>query len=226
MLSEVTFLSETSEVVTCGVLDDRDEDGCLSDPDAVDMICANDLESVETVEYSDRIDTPVEIEESEDYIFYGWKNVVTGEYLNDTETTESGTYYPVYEFAQTVEAPEADVKTGEYDSAQTVTLSCETENAVIYYTTDGTDPAESDTAIEYTQPITLAKSCTLQFCAMAMGMNNSGTVAELYAINTSTSGVKYHLVTVYSNLPQQEGEYYQALVKESAKFSDSAFKDI
>lgn len=199
----------------------EDSEDALTEND----ILSNELESYELV-YSERVDTPLEIEESPDYIFEGWKNISNGEYLEDTAITENALYYPVYEFAQTVEVPEADVKTGEYDYAQTVTLSCETENAVIYYTTDGTDPAESDTAIEYAQPITLAKSCTLQFCAMAMGMNNSGTVAELYAINTSSSGRVYHIVTVYPDLPQAEGKYYQALIKDSVLFKDDELKNI
>ena len=163
---------------------------------------------------------------SPDCIFMGWKNAATGEYLDSIEVESDMTIYPVFQFAETVEIPTASVATGEYDTAQSVTLSCDTETAVIYYTTDGSDPATSETATEYTAPITLTKSTAFQFCAMALGMNNSGTVAELYAINTATSGVRYHLVTVYSNLPQDEGAYYQALIKDSTKLNASAFGQI
>lgn len=181
----------------------------------------------ETLEYGDIIQLDeYESDYSEDCLFIGWKNAVTGEFLDNIEIKNDMTIYPVYEFAETVDLPEASVKTGEYINDQTVSLSCNTENAVIFYTIDGSNPLYSDTAKEYTSPITLSKSCTLKFCASAFGMNNSGTVAELYAINTTSSGVKYHLITVYSNLPQQEGEYYQALIKDSLKFSDSEFKNI
>lgn len=196
-----------------------------------DITADTDLSQVEIITdeqntFGDRVDTPTEIEESPDYIFYGWKNIETGEYLTDTSVSENATYYPVYEFAKTVELPNADVTTGEYTAVQTVTLSCATPDAVIYYTVDGTDPETSETAIEYTAPITLSKSCTLQFCAMAMGMNNSGTVSELYAINTASSGAAYHLVTVYTDLPQQEGTLYQALIKDSTLFKDTVLQNI
>ena len=198
---------------------------------------AGDLPVInEEFEYDDIL--PLEEYENEysaDCIFIGWKNAATGEYLDSIEVKSDMTIYPVYQFADTVEIPIASVTTGEYTSNQTVTLSCETENAVIYYSTDGTNPETAEVNEDdsdpsgvhiYTEPITLTKPTNLQFCAMAMGMNNSGTVAELYAINTATSGVKYHLVTVYSNLPQDDGAYYQALVKASTKFNTSAFGEI
>ena len=117
----------------------------------------------------------------------------------------------------------------------TVTLSCETENAVIYYSTDGSDPEYGEVNMnendpsgvhKYTGPITLTKTTNLKFCAMAMDMNNSGTVAKLYAINTATSGAAYHLVSVYSNLPQEEGAYYQALIKDSTRFTTTEFGEL
>lgn len=178
------------------------------------------------------IELPYEDEELDQYIFKGWRNITTGKVFDGNDIKEDGTYYPVYEFADTVETPVASVTTGEYNTNQTVMLSCETETAVIYYSTDGTNPETGEVnqndndpsgIHKYTGPITLTKPTNLQFCAMAMGMNNSGTVAELYAINTAASGVKYHLVTVYSNLPQNEGASYQALIKDSTRFKASEF---
>lgn len=200
----------------------------IENAEDVDEIISDFDSNNKDMEYGDIVQLE-EYEEdysSADIIFMGWKNAETGEYLDDIEIKSDMTIYPVYQFADTVEMPTASVTTGEYTSAQTVTLSCETENAVIYYTTDGTDPEYSDSAVEYTEPITLVKPTNLQFCAMAMGMNNSGTVAELYAINTATSGVKYHLVTIYSNLPQEEGAFYQELVPDSKKLDVSVFGSI
>ncbi len=48
-----------------------------------------------------------------------------------------------------------------------VTLSCETEDSTIYYTTNGTDP--SDGSDEYTSPITLNATTTLKAIAYAAG---------------------------------------------------------
>lgn len=202
----------------------------VSNLDEIDSILdEREIAVTDSVDYDTFIDAPEYIDESPDYIFIGWKNIATGEYLGndeDTSAVEDGIYVPEYTFAETVDVPEASVKTGEYSSNQTVELTCATDKAVIYYTTDGTNPETSETAIEYTTPITLTKSCNLQFCAMSLGKNNSGVVSELYAINTSTSGKSYHIVSVYSDLPQSEGEYYQALIKDSTLFKDDDLQSV
>lgn len=170
------------------------------------------------------IDTPTDIEENPEYIFYGWKNIDTGEFLTDTTATENAAYFPVYEFAYTADTPYADIKTGEYEDAQTVTLDCDTDKAVIWYTLDGSDPVSSETAIEYVAPVTISKSCVLKFYATCLGMNDSVTVTELYAINNSS--VYYYVYSVYSNIPYQEGLTYQALIRENSRFDDSALENI
>lgn len=57
--------------------------------------------------------------------------------------------FPAYTFEEDAAAPMASVETGVYDNAISVSLSSTDENAVIYYTTDGSDPIESDTAEIY-----------------------------------------------------------------------------
>jgi len=55
---------------------------------------------------------------------------------------------------------------GEYSTKIDITLSTETKDAVIYYTTDGSDPKSSNTRREYTDiPITLASDTTLRTVA-------------------------------------------------------------
>lgn len=142
------------------------------------------------------------IEEAEELIFLGWIDAYTGEAIETTEVTESMTIYPSYVFAENTDAAYADIETGEYTEAQTVTLTSETENAVIWYTTDGSDPKISDTAIEYTAPITVSESCTLRYYAAALGMNDSEENTSTYAINTAGNPV-YHVVTIV--MPALEG---------------------
>ncbi|MBQ8688095.1 MAG: peptidoglycan DD-metalloendopeptidase family protein [Ruminococcus sp.] len=152
----------------------------------------------ETITSGDHIDfseVQTTIEESEDLIFMGWINMETGEPIVDTTVTESITIYPSYSFAETTVVPEADIATGEYTSAQTVTLTTPTENAVIWYTTDGTDPMKSETAAEYTGPITIRESCYLRYYATALGHNDSEENGEFYAINAEGNAV-YHVVTI------------------------------
>lgn len=162
------------------------------------------------------IDPPAEIEENPEYIFYGWKNIDTGEYLTDTTAKENATYYPVYEFAYTTDMPVADLDSKDYSEAQTVTLTCDTENSVIWYTTDGSDPTTSDTATEYTAPVEITESCVLMFYATSLGMNDSSVATEVYAINDST--VYYFVYTVYTNIPAQGNAVFQALVRENTSF--------
>lgn len=151
------------------------------------------------IDFSDVQET---IEEAEELIFLGWIDAYTGEAIETTEVTESMTIYPSYVFAENTDAAYADIETGEYTEAQTVTLTSETENAVIWYTTDGTDPKTSETAIEYTAPITVSESCTLRYYAAALGMNDSDENSSTYAINTAGNPV-YHVVTIV--MPALEG---------------------
>lgn len=80
--------------------------------------------SLDEDDFGDIISTPADLEESEDYIFYGWKSITTGEYLTDNKAVQSDVYYPVYDFAATAEIPQANIPSGEYTSNQTVELSC------------------------------------------------------------------------------------------------------
>ena len=69
-----------------------------------------------------------------------------------------------------------------YDENQTVTLSCNTEDATIYYTTDGTTPTANSTA--YTNGITVnnGTEVTIKAIAMKTGMQNSGISTATYKI--------------------------------------------
>lgn len=78
-------------------------------------------------------------------------------------------------------AEEGKVTDGNFTEAFTLTMTCATEGASIYYTLDGTDPAESETAVEYTAAITIpAKSTKVRAIAM------DGTTAEFSREATAT----------------------------------------
>lgn len=158
-----------------------------------------------------------------DIIFIGWQTADGSSY---TEVTQDITLYPKYTFVETCELPVADVKTGDYDRDQVVSLSCATEESVIWYTLDGTNPEFSETAVEYTEPIVIGESCVLQFCSMALGKNNSGIAKELYAINKSTTAVRYHIVSVYPNVDNEQYYCYQALIRELRYFDDSELEEL
>ena len=105
----------------------------------------------------------------EEYIWGEWQDV---EFSYDN-------YVSPYEGA--VSTPTFSPVGGTYTTAQTVTISCATSGATIYYTTDGTTPSASST--EYNAAITISETTTLK--AIAIKDDTESSVAEAtYTINT------------------------------------------
>ncbi len=71
-------------------------------------------------------------------------------------------------------------------SSDRVTMSSATENAVIYYTTDGSEP--STTSTRYTGPVTMTYNCTVRAIAARSDMFSSG-VSEFAVDWLTISGV-------------------------------------
>ncbi len=183
------------------------------------------LDSSEKVAYENAVSfesVQETIEQSPDIIFLGWTNAYTDEAVSDTQVKQDMLLYPVFTYPETTLAPSADVESGEYTEAKTVTLSTETPDATIFYTTDGSDPRTSDKAVKYTGPITLTKSVMLTFFASSFGMNNSDLVTETYAINTG-SVIPYHIVTIdYSSLTIENSSVPESpvyLVRDGSKLT-------
>ncbi len=78
-------------------------------------------------------------------------------------------------------APTFSPVAGTYMSEQSVTISCETANAAIYYTLDGSDPTENSTL--YSAPITVSETTTIKAIAIASGYDNSTIAEATYTIN-------------------------------------------
>lgn len=76
-------------------------------------------------------------------------------------------------------------------SGQTVTLSCETEGASIWYTLDGSCPCESATAVEYSIPIVITDSMTLKI--MAIGVNGTESQIREYKYSIRQSSLTLNL---------------------------------
>lgn len=77
-------------------------------------------------------------------------------------------------------APTFSVVQGEYSSAQSVALSCDTDDADIYYTLDGSTPSSSSN--EYTGAITITETTTLKAIAIYDGVESNVTSAT-YTMN-------------------------------------------
>lgn len=84
---------------------------------------------------------------------------------------------------ETVEIPQFSVAGGTYTKAQTVEITCKTKDAVIRYTTDGTNP-DKDAAV-YSKPISIEKDTTLKAKAFKEGMLDSAVASAGYIIRES-----------------------------------------
>jgi hypothetical protein len=95
--------------------------------------------------------------------------------------------------------PKISVRSGQYSSPQTVTLSCETSDTIIRYTTDGTEPTKSSTL--YTGPIEIDRSLTLTANAWRPGWLES-------AINSAAIELKAPTPTFSPEPGTYEGVQY------------------
>lgn len=81
---------------------------------------------------------------------------------------------------ETVATPVITPEAGNYNAPQQITITCETADAVIYYTTDGTDPTAESTP--YNAPFTLDITATVKAIAVKEGMNNSQIASAAYTM--------------------------------------------
>lgn len=116
------------------------------------------------------------------------------EYTEEYTITEAVTLkaigYKNYQNASTAQSaaytialaatPVADPVAGEVAAESTVTLTCATAGATIYYTTDGSDPDDTDT--EYTTAITITEAVTIKAIAYADTYAASEILSAAYTI--------------------------------------------
>jgi len=80
-------------------------------------------------------------------------------------------------------APVIDPPSGEYEVPQTITMTCATPGAQIYYTLDGTDPTESSTL--YGGSFIVSQDTTIKARAFKANMLPSDIVSEAYQIRNA-----------------------------------------
>lgn len=90
-----------------------------------------------------------------------------------------------------VSLPKFTPEGGDYTSAQNVSITCETADATIYYTLDGTTPTDESSV--YSQPIQVTSNTTIKAFAKKEGMTNSGVASATYNIIEAVT------VSFYSN---------------------------
>ena len=86
--------------------------------------------------------------------------------------------------AATVATPTFSLAGGTYTTTQTVTISCATDGATIYYTTDGSTPTTSSP--NYTGAISVSETTTLKAIAVKGDMTDSDVATATYTITPDT----------------------------------------
>lgn len=94
-----------------------------------------------------------------------------------------------YKVTLTVAQPNPSLAGGKYEGNQTVTVTCATEGAKLYYTLDGSTPTAENGTL-YTGPVTLTKSCILKVVAVMDGRADSKVVSRTYNITGGGSEEK------------------------------------
>lgn len=97
-----------------------------------------------------------------------------GEYITTSD--------PAWGAPVSVDAPAFSVNSGTYSSEFAVELTCATDGATIYYTTDGSTPTEQ--SAKYTGPITIGTTTILKAVAVDADGNKSRVVSATYSIAT------------------------------------------
>lgn len=88
----------------------------------------------------------------------------------------------------TVAQPSFSVTSGNYCAAQTVTITCDTANAEIYYTLDGSTPDEL-TGLLYTTPIQISTTTTLKAIAYRSDLAASVIRTATYTLPTAVADI-------------------------------------
>jgi hypothetical protein len=144
------------------------------------------------------------------YEYVGLRSASGAMYLSEidiTWNTDGGTPQ------ETVATPTFNPEAGTYSEAVSVTISCATEGATIYYTLDGTNPMEDGTV--YTSAINITETTTVKAFAMKEGYLNSGVASATYTISEAPAPT---LITIAEARALALNEY--ALVQGVVTFID------
>ncbi len=102
---------------------------------------------------------------------------------NSGEAVDSNTMRSVLlEYCNKVGNAVISPATGMFTSSQTVSISCPNDGAVIRYTTDGTDPTETNGNI-YTEPFKVDSTTTIKAVAYKEGMEDSEIANSTLTVN-------------------------------------------
>ena len=127
--------------------------------------------------------------------------------------------------APVFEAPEGAVQAnGSFSASFNLTISCATSGASIFYTIDGTDPAESSTALDYTAPIAISKSTIVRAIAMDEDANLSNETSATYCyINSEATAytTTEAIAIIDGGLGLENELYVKGTISEVTSFNET-----
>ena len=107
---------------------------------------------------------------------------------NNIASQNTKFYRYVANAGEQVEAPVISPNGGsDLIEAQTVTLSCETEDASIYYTLDGSNPTAESTL--YSAPFQVSETTTVKAIAIKEGLSNSSVASATFQFRVAASSI-------------------------------------
>ena len=106
---------------------------------------------------------------------------------------ESAVTDTTYTVTNAVASPVFSLTDGYYTDAQSLTISCSTDGAVIFYTTDGTDPTSAVNATVYSGSISIdtKKTYTIKAYATRTGCADSTVVIRSYTMTGRVPSVVF-----------------------------------
>ncbi len=157
---------------------------------AYDLICKalgdNDITFTEKDGYIDSVTKDGEtIRAGDNGPNSGWMYDVNGKLptvpvgayvLKDGDAVEF--FYVLPRTDETVATPVISPESGTFVGSQNITISCATEGAEIFYTTDGSDPTTADT--KYMDSFEISEDTEVRAIAVKAGMNQSAVASAQY----------------------------------------------
>jgi hypothetical protein len=119
--------------------------------------------------------------------------------------------------ATRVATPIFSPEAGTYASIQNVEISCTTEGAIIYYTTDGSAP--TSTSMLYSSAISVNTTTTIKAFAVKSGMTDSGITEAVYTIDINPSISTKEIKIVLHPNPANDFLYFIANMKTEKPFN-------
>ena len=109
-----------------------------------------------------------------------------------------------------VEDPQFSHKRGFYDRTFTLTIACETEDVLMYYSTNGTEPGVSDgryySGTRYTNPFPISKTTCLRVRAVKAGWKPSPVKTQTYIFGADDATRSLPIVSLVGD---EEETFYE-----------------